>query len=560
MTTLFAKGYGIYRKQFETFGAQTIDGWQALSVEERDIKFGEYFSAGISATVKQFRTDGAQMSESLSTLGSAATKANVPFAEQLAILGDLQTVFSGAESATKFKSFLLGAFKAGEKLDLDFVDFDTGQLKSIPDILDLIKDNYGGVIDAAAKNELKEAFGRKEAVDLIDNLIDKTDSLRVSTTGLNKKLDKGTAVALEMAKAMQRGPNAAFTLLLQNGGNLAMSLGKVLSPSIITIAENIQYMTGYADRFINRFPGVTGAIGAAGIALAGLNMTWIVSRYLSTYVSDGYSLLRRAYVDIASGMTWVRIQTVALGVAETVVAIKTKALAAAQWVLNAAMSANPIGWVIAGAAGLATAGYVVYQNWEKVKDFFVGIKDWFVGISLYDQGVNLINTFTDGIVGAFSSPYETVKAGLSKIRNLLPFSDAKEGPLSSLTESGAGMLGAMGSGFITGIPDLKRDINNAMAGGSKTVPGVSGADVFKMPGGGLSVINSGDTRSFPAFVGGEKSLPPITVKQNVTINVPPGASTQETITGIEAALLKDKEMLHDIVESAYKEASRRELL
>ena len=47
-----------------------------------------------------------------------------------------------------------------------------------------------------------------------------------------------------------------------------------------------------------------------------------------------------------------------------------------------------------------------------------------------------MSTFANGIKSAFSSAVEAVKGGLQKIRNLLPFSDAKEGPLSTLTLSG----------------------------------------------------------------------------------------------------------------------------
>ena len=42
----------------------------------------------------------------------------------------------------------------------------------------------------------------------------------------------------------------------------------------------------------------------------------------------------------------------------------------AQWALNAAMSANPVGLVIIGVAALAAAGYLVYKNWDKISAFF----------------------------------------------------------------------------------------------------------------------------------------------------------------------------------------------
>ena len=46
-----------------------------------------------------------------------------------------------------------------------------------------------------------------------------------------------------------------------------------------------------------------------------------------------------------------------------------------------------------------------------------------------------------------SAPVETMKSVLGKVRNLLPFSDAKEGPLSKLTESGKSLVYAVGEGI-----------------------------------------------------------------------------------------------------------------
>jgi len=46
-----------------------------------------------------------------------------------------------------------------------------------------------------------------------------------------------------------------------------------------------------------------------------------------------------------------------------------------------------------------------------------------------------------------------LRSALSRLRKLLPFSDAKEGPLSTLTRSGAAMLEAFSSG-ITGASKL----------------------------------------------------------------------------------------------------------
>ncbi len=51
-------------------------------------------------------------------------------------------------------------------------------------------------------------------------------------------------------------------------------------------------------------------------------------------------------------------------------AVAVKAATAAQWLFNAAMTANPIGLVIAAVAALIAIGVTLWKNWEKVTGFF----------------------------------------------------------------------------------------------------------------------------------------------------------------------------------------------
>ncbi len=84
-------------------------------------------------------------------------------------------------------------------------------------------------------------------------------------------------------------------------------------------------------------------------------------------------------------------------IAHTVALIATKvavgAATAAQWLWNAALSANPIGLVIIGIAALITAGVLLVKNWENVGFFFKGlwasIKDSFnTALQFIGSGIN----------------------------------------------------------------------------------------------------------------------------------------------------------------------------
>lgn len=79
---------------------------------------------------------------------------------------------------------------------------------------------------------------------------------------------------------------------------------------------------------------------------------------------------------------------------------------------------------------------------QMVQDVITGALGWF-----RESGTKILTTFTDGIRAAINAPVDMVKSGLAKVRELLPFSDAHEGPLSQLTLSGRRVFETIGTGM-----------------------------------------------------------------------------------------------------------------
>jgi len=100
--------------------------------------------------------------------------------------------------------------------------------------------------------------------------------------------------------------------------------------------------------------------------------------------------------------------------------------------LGLTIMATPIGWIVAGIAAVVAAGYYLWKNWDKIKqwwfdlwdgmietvknwpivrhliaawgavsDWWAGVKEWWANVSLVDEGWNLILSLRDGIVNAF---------------------------------------------------------------------------------------------------------------------------------------------------------------
>ena len=194
------------------------------------------------------------------------------------------------------------------------------------------------------------------------------------------------------------------------------------------------------------------------------------------------------------------------------VSAATKAWAAVQWVLNAAMSANPIGLVVIAIAGLIAAGAWLVQNWDEIAawwhDLWGGIAAWagekwdaivgaitgawdsivsgiagfgssllagiteawnavlefFGGLNLFESGAKLLDTFIDGIKSMASSVVDSVAGVFARVREYLPFSDAHVGPLSQLTLSGGRMMTTLAEGVSGAQGGLVSRVSGALAG------------------------------------------------------------------------------------------------
>jgi hypothetical protein len=466
MTSFFATGYGIYSKQFSEFGAKTIKGWNNLSQEERDIKFGESFSAGIGSAVQMFKTDGTKMQNAIETLGAAATTSNVPFAEQVAILGSMQKSFaSGSEAATAYKGFLTGAVAAQEKLGLEFLD-SNNQLKSAPLILNELKNKYGETLDDMEKQEIKKAFGTEEGMKFITAFYGEIDELETSINGMGKSIAGGTKTINDMMAATQQGKG--FALLGQQMSNLGSSIGKILYPAVSALGTILGALVVGLDSFIDTFPLISSGIGYVVVGIFSYIAISKTAKLISMANRIAMLSLRGSFLANIPVLKSLRLSYNRLNLATMTSSIKTKALAfwttnlsskqklatlantifstslklvsgAAKFAgrsilwLGRALMMNPIGLAVTVIAG---AAYMIYKYWEPIKNFFGslwdGIKNIFsstidiiktylgwtpLGMILNNWGIitSFFGGLWDGVVNIFSNAWNAIKSSFSGV-------------------------------------------------------------------------------------------------------------------------------------------------
>lgn len=170
-------------------------------------------------------------------------------------------------------------------------------------------------------------------------------------------------------------------------------VGSTADKAASKVDSSLESVGGSADTAATRFSTLAGAFGdvAGGLGLIGLGG---FSEELEA-AAPALMLVAGA-ADITAVATETlniaQLKNTALTVKDKVVklasATATKGMAAAQWALNIAMRANPIGLIIT-AITLLVAGIVIlwkknegFRNlvtkvWNKIKDVVSGVVDWF---------------------------------------------------------------------------------------------------------------------------------------------------------------------------------------
>lgn len=262
--------YGIFQQEADRMGKS---------------KWVEMMAGQATLTANMFKSSGESLSQAFTNLMSTGQSKGVELAEQFAVLGNLQSVMPGGMSGTKYAAFLNGVGKASKKLGLDFLDANNRMLP-ITDILAKIKKSYGDTIDEVEAQQLAKAFGTNDAVQVINYLLPKIDSLKdnIKEIGGVNNLDDAVRVSKITTDSWMR-----FSAILQN---IKIAIGveilKKIEPLFNRIADlgqefvawlktykNIARWIGYAVGALIGFTGLTaaltlmsGIISAIGVAFS----------------------------------------------------------------------------------------------------------------------------------------------------------------------------------------------------------------------------------------------------------------------------------------------------
>lgn len=207
---------------------------------------------------------------------------------------------------------------------------------------------------------------------------------------LTKELENSDGAAAAMAETMQNNARGAMVRLQSATESVAISIGGTMLPTLAELGDSLANEAAYVSKVASEHPELTEAIIKTSFAVMGMVIAYKAARaiYYSVVAAKAAYVLATNSETLASARS-----TIASGIHKAAMlggTIATYAAAAAQWALNAAMTANPIGLVIIAVVALIAAFVWLGTHFQAVSEFCT---------SMWESPTEAIIAFMMGPIG-----------------------------------------------------------------------------------------------------------------------------------------------------------------
>lgn len=365
-------------------------------------------------------------------------------------------------AATGIQNMMLG-LSAGDKATKSQIEgFEKLGLSVTQTAKNMQKDATGTIMDLFSRIKklapeqqasiLTSIFG-KESVKAIAPMLTGLDDLKSNFDRVGNAAVSAGSMQNEFASRSSTTANT-MQLMKNNIASLAINVGSVLLPPLNNLIQTVnKLMTSSIIPFVEQHKEVIKVVALAAGGLIGLKAASLGVGFAFQYFK-GIFLGVKA-VALATRVAWglyTGAQTLA-SVATGNFGIVSRAAAAAQWLMNAALTANPIGIAIAGIAALTAGVYLFMTKTDTGRK----IVAWF--------GEQIFNT-VNMVAPVFDQLWTGIGLGISAVKllfsGLVDWVVEKFNAISGVVQTVKGWFSSDGaSANVTGV--VKTQQSNAAA-------------------------------------------------------------------------------------------------
>ncbi len=390
----------------------------------------------LAKTTTTANTDLRLLGETMKYVGPVAEKAGLDLQETAAMAGLLGNVgIKGSQAGTTLRSMLLNlaaptgaAAKTLEKLGVSTKDSE-GNLRSIVEVLGEVAQATDGMGSADQLEALVAIMG-KEAATGFQELLGQE-----GTGGVTKYVDvlrSADGAAAEIAAKMGDNARGKLKELASATESLQISLGNILLPTVKELAVWATTVTRRFEAWSAENPRLTKGLMFAASAIAALALV------------GGPLILAMASLNAVLAVT--RYGMGMFSAVSQLAAARMGTVTAAQWAMNAAMTANPIAITV---VALVAAAALIYKYWGPLKAFLSGFWDGFT--QALAPVISACSGLSEelGVVGrGFAWVWEQIKALCGWFGQLFQPVEACSETLLRAGENGAQFGRMVGDGIV----------------------------------------------------------------------------------------------------------------
>ena len=219
----------------------------------------------------------------------------------------------------------------------------------------------------AEKAEQAKAMAMLGGARALSGLLAISNATEKDFNDLTEAIYGSEGAAQKMAETMLDNLGGDMTLLKSKLEGVQLSIYEKLEPALRSGVEVLSKLLDAFSWIVEHSSAIAGGIKVIAAAIG----TYIAYTTALKVMEDGWKALT----------------------------IVTKAQAAAQWLLNTAMEANPIGLIIAAIAALVAAFVVLWNNCEEFREFF---------INMWENIKEFVAKTTEALVAFFTNAWDAI--------------------------------------------------------------------------------------------------------------------------------------------------------
>lgn len=420
---------------FKKVGGAIIAGFSIAKIREFGIECSEAFKVQKEAEVKLETVMRQRMNATDESIKSIKDLASAQ--QELGVVGD-EVQLAGAQQLATFldtDSALKTLIPAMNNLAVqqNGVNVSSGNMVNIGNLMGKVMQGQTGALKkvgvtftAAQEKVLKYGNEQERAAMLAEVITDNVGNMNaeIAKTDDGKQQQyKNTLGDLKEVIGQKLIPvqTAYYEILMKLGTFATDKLIPFITDTLGFLKSIGPYLTAHKDEINNIIP-IVGALTAAVIAYK--------SAAVLTSVIQGFQQAKLALTLFTAQQGASNIAQAALNgtltLGETIVALFTgkvtlAELASAAWskaqtVLNAVLSANPIGLVVAAITGLVTAFVIAYNKCEWFRNMVNGAFN-----AIKNTAVAVFNGVKSAIINPIDTAKNFVKSAIDKIKSFFNF-------------------------------------------------------------------------------------------------------------------------------------------